>query len=97
MPTLTTTAPEVPGHVYSLCEAVADLAHNFARQGFVPEDSREFTRLCIEWANEFEHAHAGTEWGQDEGADYIDAIDGFFDAKYSAWIESPLTDKRENR
>ncbi len=70
---------------YSLCEAVADLAHNFAAAPVRPGDSREVVTLCINWAYAFEKKHARTVWGEDPGAEYIDAIDAHFDACYAQW------------
>ncbi len=69
---------------FFLCEAVADLAVNFAVAEFHPDDSRELARLCIEWAEEFEKKNAGREWD----GEYIEEIDAFFDVKYAAWMDS---------
>ena len=68
-------------NTYRLCEAVADIVHNFSQPEFagqMPEDSREFVRICIEWAAEFEALHAD---GIEE--DYIGKIDDFFLLKIS--------------
>jgi hypothetical protein len=76
--------------VYSLCEAVADLSASFIVMPKVPADSREMTRLCIEWAQEFEKIHGGREWD----GEYIETIDAFFADKYDAWIAA-AADVRE--
>lgn len=67
------------GTFYSFGEAVADLARNFALKEWWPEDSREFTRLCVEWATEFEVLHHDRVWD----GEYIEEIDAFFDKKYA--------------
>lgn len=79
-------AEPVRGHInnYHLCEAVADLACNFAHAEFTPDDSRELPRLCIEWAQDFEAEHAGREWD----GEYIEAIDAYFAKRYDAWCAS---------
>lgn len=74
---------------YSFGEAVADLSANFERQELKPDDSRETVRLVIEWAEEFERKHAGHQWGQDGGPEYMDAIDVFFFDKYTKWQDVP--------
>lgn len=80
---------------YALCEAVADLAWNFALANVHPGDSRDVTRLCIGWAEEFERKWHGHEWGVDEGPEYLEAIDAWFEEKYSAWLEI-ATDTHRN-
>lgn len=88
-------AGDMRPHVYSLCEAVADLAANFATASHVPGDSRETVRLCIEWAEAFELEHHGREWGMNNGPDYMEAIDDWFDLKFGAWLSS-AKDAHEN-
>ena len=83
-------ADDLPGEVYSLCEAVADLSASFITAPVLPNDSREMNRLCIMWAQEFEEKNQDVSWGVDEGADYIEAIDAFFDEKYKAWRETAV-------
>lgn len=69
---------------YSLCETVADIAIRFAHAPWVPEDSRELTRLIIEWAEIFEAHNKDREWN----GEYLEAIDAFFDDQFYDWNES---------
>lgn len=71
---------------YALCEAVADMAINFAVAPTVPNDSREATRLCIAWARDFERINFGVRWGEDPGKEYIEAIDAYFAQRYAEWV-----------
>jgi hypothetical protein len=66
---------------YSLCEAVADIAAQVAARRFISTDSRMVISLIIQWANEFEAANEGADWGVDTELDYIEAIDQFTDIK----------------
>lgn len=76
---------ELDPKIYSLCEAVADLAWNFACAPVVPGDSREVVSLSIAWAQEFEDAWGARTWLEDTGPDYLIAIDEWFLLKYRAW------------
>lgn len=76
----------LPEENYSLCEAVADLAHNFAFAPLWPGNSREFVRLCIEWAEIFEARNVDREWD----GEYIEEIDAFFIEQYKQWVEEPV-------
>ncbi len=88
---------ELPKEIYSLCEAVADLSASFITSQMLPADSREMNRLCIEWGQEFEEKNQDVSWGVDEGADYIEAIDTFFNEKYRAWLQTTIpADTRAN-
>ncbi len=69
---------------YSLCEAVADIAINFAVQSIHPDDSRELIRLVIEWAEIFEARNKGREWD----GEYIQEIDSFFFEQYNEWVKN---------
>jgi hypothetical protein len=86
-----------PGHgrLYSLCEAVADLAASFAVAPWIPNNSREMNQLCIAWAEEFERKHVGHQWGIDTGPDYIEAIDAYFAEKWQAWNDATSQDCSE--
>jgi hypothetical protein len=88
MNTTKTNSAEQEESRYAFGEAVADIARNFAFAQLWPEDSREFTRLCIEWAETFEARNAHREWGQDGGSEYIEAIDAHFGAEYQAWEDA---------
>lgn len=63
--------------VYSLCEAVADIAFVAGENGYYSGDSRRDTADFISWAKEFEQIYNGHQWGVDESPDYIDAIAEF--------------------
>lgn len=60
--------------VYSLCEAVADIAYTAAKKNYEIEDSRKKIALFIEWAQEFEYLHRNIQWGINFEAEYIDSI-----------------------
>ena len=47
--------------VYSLCEAVADIAYISAKENYRTDDSREMIGQFIEWAKEFEYLHKHIE------------------------------------
>jgi hypothetical protein len=91
-PSATEVSKPIPKALYDFGEAVADLTHNFSFAEFLPEDSREFTRLCVEWASEFEVKHAGRVWD----GEYIEEIDAFFTAKYAEWFATPGQPRRRN-
>ena len=63
--------------IYSLCEAVADIAFITGENGYYSGDSRIDIDNFITWAKEFEAINEGVEWGVDEGKDYIQAIQLF--------------------
>lgn len=62
---------------YSLMEAVADIAQQAGHAGYYGGDSRQDIADFIEWAKEFEAKWQGHKWGEDEGPEYIEAIDEF--------------------
>jgi hypothetical protein len=64
--------------VYSLCEAVADIAYIAGTKKHYSGDSRKDISDFIKWATEFEEINKGVRWGEDEGKeDYIEAITDF--------------------
>lgn len=64
-----------------LLEAVVDLAYNAGADKLWDErDSRAVVSDIIRWAGEFETAHAGTDWNEE---DYLLAIDRFYKEKIS--------------
>lgn len=65
--------------IYSLCEAVADIAFIAGQKDYYSGDSRKDMADFIEWAKEFEEKHKGIEWGLD--MDYIDSISEFAASK----------------
>lgn len=69
--------------IYSLCEAVADIAYIAGERNFSTGDSRADMAEFIFWAKEFEKRNEGVEWGVSEGEekDYIEAICEFANAK----------------
>jgi hypothetical protein len=71
--------------VYSLCEAVADIAFIAAKENYETEDSREKFAQFIEWANEFEYTHKNVKWGINFPPEYIDSIYHFAIFKISQW------------
>lgn len=60
--------------IYSLCEAVADIAFLAAKENYETQDSREKFAQFIEWAKEFELLHEKVEWGVNFPPEYIDSI-----------------------
>lgn len=80
----------MPNGIYSLCEAVADMAVCFAVADFVPNNSRDLVSLCIKWAQAFEQKFAGHKWGETDGRDYIDEVTRFFYECYA--IEQHMGD-----
>ena len=71
--------------VYSLCEAVADIAFIAAKENYQTEDSREKFSQFIEWAKEFEYIHRKVEWGVNFLPEYIDSIYHFTIFKINQW------------
>jgi hypothetical protein len=71
--------------VYSLCEAVADIAFIAAEENYKTEDSREMISQFIEWAKEFEYLHRNIEWGVNFLPEYIDSIEYFAMFKINQW------------
>jgi hypothetical protein len=71
--------------IYSLCEAVADIAFIAAKENYETEDSREKFGQFIEWANEFELLHKDVEWGVNFPPEYIDSIELFAMFKINQW------------
>lgn len=70
--------------IYSLCEAVADIAFIAGQEKYYSGDSRKDIADFIEWAKEFEKINEGVRWGIDEGKDYMDAISDFAAMKLNA-------------
>lgn len=70
--------------IYSLCEAVADIAYIAGEKQYHTGNSREDIANFIQWAKEFEKINEGVEWGIDEGKEYIDAIHEFTVSKLNA-------------
>jgi len=71
--------------VYSLCEAVADIAYIAAKENYRTNNSREIISQFIEWAKEFEYLHKHIEWGINSPLDYIESIDYFTLYKINQW------------
>jgi hypothetical protein len=71
--------------VYSLCEAVADIAYIAAKNDYEIEDSRRKIEQFIEWAQEFEWLHRKVEWGVNFEPEYIDSIYHFTIFKIHQW------------
>ena len=68
--------------IYSLCEALADIAYIAGSRQYRSENSRQDIGDFIEWANEFEQKWKGKEWGADDtNDDYIDEITKFANEK----------------
>jgi len=70
--------------VYSLCEAVADIAYIAGYKNYYGGDSREDIAKFIGWAEEFERLNDGKEWGVDTEEEYIEAIHNFAESKIGA-------------
>lgn len=71
--------------VYSLCEAVADIAYIAGIENYEIEDSRRKFAQFIEWAQEFEWLHRKLEWGVNFEPEYIDSIYHFTIFKIRQW------------
>ncbi len=71
--------------VYSLCEAVADIAYLAAKENHITKDSREMINQFIEWAREFEYLHKHIQWVINSPLDYIESIDYFTMFKINQW------------
>lgn len=63
--------------IYSLCEAVADIALIAIDENYKTEDSREMVSQFIKWAEEFECIHQKVEWGVNSPLDYMETIYDF--------------------
>ena len=62
-----------------LQEAVVDLAYNAGADNLWEDrDSRAVNAEIVQWAEEFETEHAGTDW---DAEDYFLAIDRFYKEK----------------
>ena len=71
--------------VYSLCEAVADIAYVAAKENYHTNDSRKMISQFVEWAKEFEFLHKHIEWGINSPLEYIESIDYFIVYKINQW------------
>lgn len=71
--------------VYSLCEAVADIAYIAAEQKYRTDDSRAMISQFIEWAEQFEFIHKEIQWGINSPLDYIESIYYFTIFKINQW------------
>lgn len=71
--------------IYSLCEAVADIAFIAAKENYETSDSREKYAQFIEWAKEFEYLHKDVIWGENFLPEYIDSIYHFTIFKINQW------------
>jgi hypothetical protein len=71
--------------IYSLCEAVAEIAFIAAQENYETNDSREKICQFIEWAKEFELLHKDVEWGVNFPPEYIDSIYLFAIFKINQW------------
>ena len=71
--------------IYSLCEAVADIAFIAAVKSYQTNDSRKKFTQFIEWAMEFEYLNKEVEWGVNFQPEYIDSIYHFTIFKINQW------------
>lgn len=71
--------------IYSLCEALADIAFIAAKENYETIDSREKFAQFIEWAEEFEYLHRNVVWGVNFLPEYIDSINYFTMFKIHQW------------
>lgn len=63
--------------IYSLCEAVSDIAYIAGENKYYSGNERQDRADFIEWAKEFEKINEGVEWGVNSNIDYPDAIEEF--------------------
>jgi hypothetical protein len=78
-------AKKLSAKMYSLCEALADIAHGAGLQKFYSGDSRQDMALFIEWAQEFEEFYKKVEWGITPDMEYIDEIEKFTEEKIKSY------------
>lgn len=71
--------------IYSLCEALVDIAFIAVKEDYEIEDSRRKFAQFIEWAQEFEYIHRNVEWGVNFEPEYIDSIYHFAIFKINQW------------
>ena len=71
--------------IYSLCEAVADIAFIATKENYETKDSRKKFAQFIEWAKKFESLHNDVEWGVNFPPEYIDSIELFAMFKINQW------------
>ena len=71
--------------IYSLCEAVANIAYIAAEEKYITDDSREMISQFIDWAKDFEYMHRNIEWGVNSPLEYIDSIYHFTIFKINQW------------
>jgi hypothetical protein len=71
--------------IYSLCEAVAEIAYIACEEEYETDDSREKYAQFIEWAKDFEYMHRNIEWGVNSPLEYIDSIYHFTIFKINQW------------
>ena len=71
--------------IYSLCEAVADIAYIAAKENYETKDTREKFSQFIDWAYEFELLHQDVQWGVNFPPEYIDSIQHFAIFKINQW------------
>ena len=80
-------AKKLSAKMYSLCEAVADIAQLAGQKGFYSGDSRSDNAEFIRWAEEFEEFYKGIEWGVTPNMEYIDEIEKFAEDKMKDFTE----------
>ncbi len=71
--------------IYSLCEAVADIAFIAANEQYETNDTRQKFAQFIEWAKDFESLHKDIQWVVNSELDYIDSIYYFAMFKINQW------------
>ena len=71
------TLPTNKEKVFSLCEAVADIAYIAGEREYYSGNSRQDIHDFIHWAQEFEALHVNIEWGINSDLEYIEAIEQF--------------------
>jgi len=71
--------------VYSLCEAVADIAYIAAKENYRTKNSRKMIGQFIQWAKEFQTLHKEIQWGINAPIDYFESIDYFTLFKINQW------------
>ena len=77
-----------------LQEAVVDLAYNAGADNLWEDrDSRAVNAEIVQWAEEFETEHAGTDW---DAEDYFLAIDRFYKEKTKQMNPVTIQEKKKN-
>lgn len=74
---LTTTDIIASSEVYSLCQAVANIAYTAGAREFYVHLEQDIENIIL-WAQEFQKLHEATDWAE---IDYFETIESFANNK----------------